>query len=173
MAASLLVSAYGLGFALFVFALPAPYTTLPPQLDGLAVFTGGSGRVKTALRAIQHGFDGPVLISGVNPGTTLDTMVRVADLTPSLSAAQLASVMLDSAQTTHQNMQSLAVWASTTGATHVGVITSTYHAARVALLGRLLAPQLHVHILAVQPEDVGLWLIWQEYNKLLVAPFLR
>jgi uncharacterized SAM-binding protein YcdF (DUF218 family) len=168
-----LIVCYCLGMAAFVLTLPKPYTTLPPQLDGLAVFTGGSGRVKTALRMVQSGFQGPVLISGANPETTLADILAQADLSASLNTDQQRQLMLDGAQTTHENVLSLNLWATTTGVQRVGVITSTYHAARVWVLGQLLAREVHMVLLPVQPEDMSLKTLWREYNKLLVAPFLR
>ena len=164
--------AYGTGLGLYIALLPAPFTTLPPNLEGLAAFTGGAGRVATTLRLVQQGFQGPVLISGINPGTGLADIVAQSGLPP-LSTAQREQVMLDGAASTRENMESLTLWATTTNLREVGVITSTYHAARVKLLGWWLAPDLHLTLLPVQPEDTRLTVLVREYNKLLAAPFLR
>ncbi|MCA3244694.1 MAG: YdcF family protein [Alphaproteobacteria bacterium] len=163
---------YGLGLALFVAALPAPFTTLPPNLDGLATFTGGSGRVATTLRLIQGGFTGPVLISGIHPNSQLAEIEEVAGLTTPLSAAQRQQIMLDGATTTRENLESLQLWAATARLQQVGLITSTYHAARVRLLAWWLTPNLTLILLPVQPEDTHFRVLLREYHKLLVAPFL-
>lgn len=168
---SLSLTAYALGFAAFVVTLPDPFTTLPDDLDGLATFTGGSGRVEAALKEAQRGFDGPLLISGSHQKTRLtDILARAdADLTPD----QQTHIVYDAAQTTRENITSLKAWAGYYQLDNIGIITSTYHVPRVRLLAFLHARNLSLTYLAVQPADPGLKPLFREYNKLLVAPFLR
>lgn len=167
---SLLASAYLLGFALFVMLLPAPFTTLPDDLDGLATFTGGSGRVEAALKEAQQGFPGPILISGSNEKTTLpDILAHTA--TP-LTPSQQTHIVYDTAATTRENITSLTAWAGYYKLTDIGVITSTYHIPRVWLLATLHARNLNLTYLPVQPADPGLRPLFREYNKLLAAPLL-
>lgn len=168
-----LVVVYLLGLALFVVLLPVPFTTLPPHLGGLATFTGGAGRVATTLRLMQEGFQGPVLISGIHPRSQLADIEALADLPTPLSNAQRQQVMLDAASTTRENIESLNLWATTTRLNRVGVITSTYHAARVQLLGWWLAPRLQLVLLPVQPDDTRFRVLLREYHKLLASPLLR
>lgn len=170
-AASLLATAYAVGFALFVTQLPQPFTTLPPELDGLAVFTGGAGRVEATLAQVQQGFQGPILISGSHSTTRLADIL--AETTTRLTAAQRTHILHDAAQTTRQNILSLKAWAGYHHLETVGIVTSTYHAPRVALLAALRARNLQMVLLPVQPVDPGLTPLWREYNKLLLAPFLR
>jgi uncharacterized SAM-binding protein YcdF (DUF218 family) len=165
--------AYGLGFAAFVATLPKPFTTLPAGTEGLAVFTGGAGRIETALRLMQQGFEGPVLISGLHPATRMPDILAQAAPTPALTEARTRQSMLDTAASTNENMQSLKLWAATANLHQVAVITSTYHAARVRLLGLWHVPHLSLTILAVQPEDSSFSVLLREYHKLLVAPLLR
>lgn len=169
---SLLLSAYLIGFALYIVYLPKPFTTIGPQVQGLAVFTGGFGRVDAALEAIHKGFRGPILISGLHPQTKLADITRMAGPNLNLTQAQRNQLTLDNAQTTYQNTRSLQTWANHHHLQHIGVITSTYHAARVRVLAYWHAPNLTVTLLPVQPTNAGLHLLFQEYNKLLVALFL-
>lgn len=164
---------YGLGLALFVAALPKPFTTVPSQVQGLAVFTGGSGRVATALTLIQQGFTGPVLISGRHPSSSLADMLELAPGAPQLSDKQKAQVSLDTAQSTHENMLALQQWATSQQLQHIGVITSTYHVARVRLLHLWLAPQVGLTLLPVQPEDTSFKTLLREYHKLLAFWWLQ
>jgi uncharacterized SAM-binding protein YcdF (DUF218 family) len=120
---------YALGLGVYVATLPQPFTTLPQGLQGIAVFTGGAGRVETALRVVQQGFNGPVLISGINPASRLADIISEANISPALTAAQQQQIMLDGAASTRENMQSLTLWANTADLGNIGVITSTYHAA--------------------------------------------
>lgn len=168
---SLFLTAYLGGFGIFVATLPVPFTTLPPRLEGLATFTGGAGRVKATLTQLQRGFKGPILISGSHATTRLSDILAKThtDLTPEEST----HIMHDAAETTRQNVLSLKVWAGYQNITNVGVITSTYHAARVRLLISMHAPELTATVLAVQPADSGLMPLLREYHKLLLAPLLR
>ncbi len=170
LAASLASSAYLLGFALFVVTLPQPFTTLPEGLDGLATFTGGSGRVETALKQVQRGFEGPILISGSHQQSRL-TDILALTATP-LTPSQQEHIVYDAAQTTRENVTSLQAWAGYNGLENVGLVTSTYHIPRVRLLALFHARNLSITYLAVQPADPGLRPLFREYNKLLIAPLL-
>jgi uncharacterized SAM-binding protein YcdF (DUF218 family) len=164
---------YAVGLGAFVALLPKPFTTLPPGLEGLATFTGGAGRVATTLRLVQEGFAGPILISGIHPSSQLAEIEELSGLETPLTAAQRQQIMLDGATTTRENLQSLNLWATTASLQQIGLITSTYHAARVRLLGWWLAPRLDLVLLPVQPEDTRFIVLLREYHKLLAAPFLR
>lgn len=161
---------YCIGFALYIITLPTPFTMVPDEVEGLAVFTGGAGRVDAALTQLYHGFTGPILISGRHPRTHLSDILAESPYT--FSRSQRNQLTVDAAQTTHQNIQSLQSWARSNHVDHIGVITSTYHAARVRLLAFWFAPQLRVQVLAVQPADAGLKPLFLEYNKLLGTPLL-
>jgi uncharacterized SAM-binding protein YcdF (DUF218 family) len=169
--AGLFSSAYVLGFAMFVVTLPQPFTTLPEGLEGLATFTGGSGRVETALRQVQRGFEGPILISGSHYKSRLTDILALTEtqLTPS----QQQHIVYDSAQTTRENMTSLKAWAGYNNISRIGLVTSTYHVPRVKLLAWAYARPIQISYLAVQPADSGLRTLFREYNKLLLAPILK
>ncbi len=171
LAASMACSAYLLGFALFVTTLPQPFTTLPEGLEGLATFTGGSGRVETALKQVQHGFEGPILISGSHHTSRL-TDILALTATP-LTPSQQEHIVYDAAQTTRENITSLQAWAGYNHITRIGLVTSTYHVPRVRLLALFHANNLSLTYLPVQPADSGLRPLFREYNKLIIAPALR
>lgn len=164
---------YGTGFALYVALLPKPFTTVPANTEALAVFSGGTGRIEAALRIIEQGFKGPVLISGLHPDTRLADILSHTSSGPDITPAQREQIMLDTAESTAENMQSLKLWAATTNSTEVAVITSSYHAARVRFLGWWQAPELHLSVLAIQPENPRFNVLLREYHKLLATPFLR
>lgn len=163
--------AYVLGFASFVIFLPTPFATLPSNLDGLATFTGGAGRVEAALKEVQDGFPGPILISGSHKQTRLTDILSHTSAT--LTPTQTTKIVYDTAETTRENIISLKLWASVNNVKHIGLITSTYHVPRVRLLALLHARELNLTCLPVQPADPGLRPLFREYNKLLIAPFLR
>jgi hypothetical protein len=70
-------------------------------------------------------------------------------------------------------MLALQQWAITKQLQHVGVITSTYHVARVRLLHLWLAPQVRLTLLPVQPEDTSYKTLLREYHKLLAVWWLK
>jgi len=122
---------------------------------------------------LGRGFAGPVLISGIHPSSRLSDILTSSNQLLNLTPAQKSRIALDTAQTTQQNIQSLGAWTRHNAPTEVGVITSTYHAARVYWLAHWQTPQLSLTILPVQPVNAGLKLMFEEYNKLLVAPLLH
>lgn len=170
LALSLGLSAYALGFAVYVVTLPTPFTFIPDDLEGLATFTGGSGRVEAAMKAAQRGFEGPILISGSHQRTRLTDII--AHTSANLTPGQQEHIVYDAAQTTRENITSLSAWAGYYNLDNIGVITSTYHVPRVRLLALMHARHLHLTYLPVQPADSGLRPLFREYNKLLAAPLL-
>ena len=160
---------YGATFAVYMIAMPLPFSVPPATIDGLAVFTGGSGRVDTAVDLMKQGFGGPVLISGVHPNVRLPNLTDVSKLTP----RQRAALQLDyDSRTTRENVMATAYWATRNHLRQVGIVTSTYHAMRVRVLFRLLAPEVDIVLLPVQPVDGRAAALLREFNKLLVAPLL-
>lgn len=163
-----LLGVYGLGFGVFMLLLPKPLAGLPP-VDGLVVFTGGEGRVRTALELVGDGFGGPVLISGVYPAV----QVRELEGALALERSQLAKVMLDKqALTTRENMANTLRWADVWGLRHVGVVTSTYHAPRVWLLAWWSGATDRLTVVPVQPQRVGVVDLLREYSKLWLLPLM-
>jgi uncharacterized SAM-binding protein YcdF (DUF218 family) len=120
-----------------------------------------------AVEALSQGYSGPVLISGVNPD------VKLKDIAPDLAYDVAKQIELDTAAlTTRQNVDNTATWAARHKLHTVGVITSTYHAARVRLFFKRRAPQLEITIIPVQPNEAGLLALLREYHKLLAAPLV-
>lgn len=160
---------YVAGFAAYVALLPVPSEGLPEDVDGVAVFTGGQGRVDKALALLDEGFAGPVLISGVHPDVRLEELASSQRFSP----AQRARVELDyEALTTRHNVYNTVAWAARSKLGRIGVITSTYHTARSRLLFWLVAPGMPVVMLPVQPVGSGWRTLFREYNKLLLSPVL-
>ena len=168
-----LVLLYGIGLGLFAANLPQPFTVVPPEVQGVGVFTGGSGRVAGALRLVDEGFAGPVLISGRNPKSSLADMLELTPGAPDLTPAQQAQFTLDEAESTRGNVLALKTWAEREELGRVGVITSTYHVLRVRLLAWWLAPELSIVMLPVQPEVANARTLVREYHKLLVGLWLK
>jgi uncharacterized SAM-binding protein YcdF (DUF218 family) len=130
--------------------------------EGLVIFTGGTNRIDKGANALLSGYDGPVLVSGVFPGITVDKIFAAYPLTDEVKAR----VALDyGAQSTAGNVVQTRAWAQRQGITTVRVVTSTYHTARSRLLFRRYAPDLAVTIHQVSPErgNIRIWV--KEYTK--------
>ncbi len=169
-----LLVVYAAGFAAFLALLPEPQVALP-DVDGLAIFTGGSNRVATGLQLVKDGFDGPVLISGVHPDVKMRELMVMVPLSP----AQQGRLTLDTlAETTNDNVVNTLMWADTHGVKRIGVVTSTYHALRCEILFWWYGALERVWLIPVQPAVGGGPLggavpLLREYHKLLVVPFLE
>lgn len=159
---------YGVGFGLFVRAVPEASTFSLRDVQGLAVFTGGAGRVDTAVGLINDGFVGPVLVSGAHPEVRVQDLAGVGQL----QAWQRGLIQLDYAATTRQNVANTRHWAGIHGIKRLGLVTSTYHVPRVTLLWWMLAPGIEVVVIPVRPADGGWRTLFREYNKFLLTPVL-
>ena len=112
--------------------LVAQYDELvAPSADGIVVLTGDNDRIDTGLHLLQQGFAKRVLISGVNPGTSKNAIIR-----------QFAShgeyfsccVELDRiAKDTLQNSVETAKWVRRHNIKSLVVVTSDYHMPRALL----------------------------------------
>lgn len=139
---------------------PVPRTIEVHQ--GLVVFTGGTNRIEEGAKALLDGYEGPVLVTGVYPGVTVDHLFSPYGVTPE----QRARITLDyAAQTTAGNVLETGKWAEKNNITTLNVVTSTYHTARCRLLFRRYMPRLAVTIHQVHPDrgTVRIWL--KEYAK--------
>lgn len=159
-----------LGFGAYIIKLPMAFShTGAVTNSGLVVLTGGSGRIGGALKQIELGYTGPILITGVHPSVTKNDLFAGKQLQP----AQLNRITLDYvAQTTRQNVLVAQEWARQQGISDAGLITSHYHMPRSVWLFQLFAPYLKVEPMPVVPVQVSLGLLVREYLKLLVAPLL-
>jgi uncharacterized SAM-binding protein YcdF (DUF218 family) len=117
-----------LGFAAFVWLLPAQQVTLNGNADGIVVLTGGTSRVNDALELLTSGRGKRLLITGVNPGTTTSDIARQ---TVDFDRALRCCVDLDySAQNTLGNAVETRRWALEHDFHSLIVVTSSYHMPR-------------------------------------------
>lgn len=116
-----------LGFLTFLLLLPDE-VVLEHNADGIVVLTGGTSRVTEALELLAAGRGKRLLISGVNPGTTIaDIAHQVAGYDRLLNCC----VDLDySAINTLGNAVETRRWATDRGFHSLIVVTSAYHMPR-------------------------------------------
>lgn len=158
------VAAVLIGFVLFLRQLPMP-NTVPQsfnEAEAAVVFTGGGQRVDTGTLLVRKGFTGPVLITGVGEGVTLQDIFKHQKVTPQ----HRIQVTLDyRAGTTRQNVEETIKWARANEVKEIFLITAFYHMPRSVELFAQDAPDIKVVPWAVFPAGVSTQLLAYEYVK--------
>ena len=166
------------GFALFathVGQMATPEN--PPAADAIIVLTGGQARVDAAVYLLKSGKGERLLISGVNPSTSIATL-RAA--TGGDKALFSCCVDIDrAALDTIGNAEESAKWVNNHAYGRVIVVTNNYHMPRSLLeMGRLLgAAKLRPYPVVNTRLDDGVWMtkpdalrvLFTEYTKYLAS----
>ncbi|MEO1038399.1 MAG: YdcF family protein [Pseudomonadota bacterium] len=127
------------GFAIFAREAVSLGPDDAARGDALVVFTGGVDRIPTAVRLLDEGRGGRLLISGVNPDVPIDE-VREA----SGASQPLFDCCIDAgaeAVDTIGNATETADWARENAFTRIVVVTSDYHMPRALLELRTALPE--------------------------------
>jgi len=165
-----------IGLILFTRMIPsAPLDTIS-RTGGIAIFTGGKTRLNVALELFQQEKGQYLLVSGVNPDSTLHERVNQM---PNKSYITLGYDALD----TFGNAEETAGWVALHHIKTVRLITSNYHMPRSLFELRYLLPTVKIipHPVVgksfLKPKwwlDLStLCLVVQEYNKFLFALIRR
>ncbi len=167
---SLLVVGLGAGFAGFVVAAHQE-PPLPPQADGIVVFTGGAERVETGMHLLAEGRAGLLLVSGVAHGAGLDGLLHRAGLPDGPLDARIT--LGRTATTTLGNAEETAEWVRAHRIHSLIVVTAGFHMPRALLELRRVLPPTGLYPSPVQPQAVGrlssLRTLAAEYIKLIGA----
>ncbi|MBY0292380.1 MAG: YdcF family protein [Alphaproteobacteria bacterium] len=165
-----------IGLILFTRIIPSSPQDMTSLTDGIVVFTGGETRLKVALSLFEQKKGKYLLISGVNPHSTLSE--RVTQM-PFHSHITLGYDALD----TLGNAEETAAWAHAHHIKTLRLITSNYHMPRSLFELRHLVPDIQILPHAVvgksflKPkwwlDSLTLRLVVQEYNKFLFALIRR
>lgn len=147
--------------------------------DGIVVLTGGALRIDQAIDLLKEGRGRRLLISGVNPGTSADTLARMTGTDPSWFEC---CVDIDrNALNTVGNAEMAGLWARERGFRDLILVTSDYHMPRSLREFERVDSLRSVTPYAVQREDLwgtdhfpnslGLRVLITEYAKLVAARF--
>jgi uncharacterized SAM-binding protein YcdF (DUF218 family) len=126
------------GFVLFVLGLPGP-ARADTRTDGVAVLTGGPGRVQRGVAVLKAGLAQRLLVSGVHPS------VKPAELGAAAGIPdRLNSCCVDlgfKADSTRSNAEEVSAWVAQHGFKTIRLVTAGYHMprARAELEARLPA----------------------------------
>jgi uncharacterized SAM-binding protein YcdF (DUF218 family) len=115
------------GFFWFIERLPADEVPLSGSADGIVVLTGGASRVSDALELLAAERGRRLLISGVNPATRREEILR---LNPDSARVVRCCVDFDHSVNTLGNAIETRRWAREKGFRSLIVVTSSYHMPR-------------------------------------------
>ncbi len=165
------------GLVWFAETLPRSVEDSETITDGIVVFTGGPGRLETALDLLAAGKARKMFVSGVSLGVSEVDIQSASRRAPELfeCCVALGYEALDTAG----NARETAAWAAGEGHASLRIITAAYHMPRSLVeLGRLM-PDVMLIANPVFPERVQLesWWSWPgtaslfatEYTKYLVS----
>jgi uncharacterized SAM-binding protein YcdF (DUF218 family) len=170
------------GFVGFADSVTGSSPPADPRAEGIVVLTGGTARIDGALQLLAEGRAKRLLISGVNPAVTRNTLAGTVDT--SSQQALACCVDLDyRARDTIGNASETRRWAGRQGFSSLIVVTSDYHMPRSmaelaeAMPGaRLIAFPVHNPELQL----TGWWhnaeafgLLAREYGKYLLVEARR
>jgi len=176
LAALFLVWLAGLGA--FVMTLPGASRSQPEQADGVIVYTGGGGaRIIAGMSLLETGAGKRLLISGVNPSVTRDTIAELWS-----GPRELFDCCVDlglEAQTTIGNAGEAAEWASTNKIGRIILVTSDFHMPRALTETRMRmrSAEITPYVVASgyldgngRPLSLKAWeKLAGEYTKYLIA----
>lgn len=166
---------YGLGFVLFVSNLPGTPPMLP-KADGIVALTGGDARVDAAVDLFENGVGKRLLISGVSPETSKQTLAKMSRAGSRFACcADIGYV----AEDTHGNAEETANWARQNRFDSLVIVTSRYHMPRAMQEFSAVMPDVTLIAYPVDQNGINLggwWrhprtieLLHHEYMKYLAS----
>lgn len=177
----LVLSGFGwaLGFVWFYFQVPFKNVELTEKVEAVVVLTGGSRRVGEGLRLLKENKGEILMISGVNPGVTIQDLIRQEKERPEeFRQIDPRRIILGFvARDTETNAMETWAWVQQRGIKSICLVTSDYHMPRSLLEVRSILPHIKIIPHAVLPytekwNEKRAKLLLKEYNKYLVA-FMR
>lgn len=166
------------GLAWFVLTIPTHVDNPSQKTDAIVVLTGGTERIETALKLIDCQLAQRLLISGVNPQTTLKDILGA--VTMSYKNLDPSIIDLDyQSDSTCENAQQTAKWIWNHNFRSVRLVTAHYHIHRSLLefYQRLPDVEIIVHPIVPRIFQKGDWywnldawsILWREYHKYVGA----
>lgn len=127
----LLVAAWGFAFSSFLAEVEG-FQSPERAADGIAVLTGGIGRLDAGVAALRDGRGKKLLVTGANPALRVETIFNALGLDP---AFRDCCVDIDQRATdTAGNVRETVEWAKRNQFRSLIVITSDYHLPRTLAL---------------------------------------
>ncbi len=165
------------GFVAFAESVVRARPPVDAHADGIVVLTGGTARIDGALALLAEGRAERLLISGVNPNVSRETIAQMVGegLRPQLDCC----VDIDNARDTIENASSTGRWVRDRQFSSLIVVTSSYHMPRsmAELRGAVPGVRLIAFPVATTELDLSAWwhdqtaftVLAREYGKFLAA----
>ena len=166
---------YGLSFLLFVSNLPTAPAEMP-KADGIVALTGGDDRLDTAVAMLERGVAKRLLISGVGPETTKET---VGKMSGGGKRFRCCADIGYAAEDTHGNAEEAAQWTRDNHFDSLVIVTGRYHMPRTMREFSAVLPDVTLIAYPVEQSRLdlsGWWmhprtvqLLHREYVKYLAS----
>jgi uncharacterized SAM-binding protein YcdF (DUF218 family) len=173
-AALLGTAAFVIGFALFserISRMSEPSEIVPA--NAIVVLTGGQSRIDAALDLLRQNKGERLLISGVNAGTSKQTLRNTFG-----KESKLFDCCIDigyEAKNTVGNAAETISWLREHNYRTVILVTNNYHMARSLLELQRLDPRLTIEPYPVVNSDLsnGKWMMEPEVVRVLLAEYMK
>ena len=143
---SIMILFIAYGFATFLKKIQYNKINYNYQTDGIAVLTGGKGRINLGLELFNSNRNLRLIISGVDKKVS-DTSIIPEDLKNKFNI----TIDKDS-ESTYQNAKVINKWASKYKLKNVTIITSYYHMPRSMMLIQSLTPSINFYAYPVEKK---------------------
>lgn len=163
------------GFVLFAGMVMRDREQSTQRADGIVVLTGGPVRIAEGARLLGLGRGQRLLISGVNPHTGRESLIKISRLRPDQfdCCVDLGYEAMDTAG----NAGETRAWAAQRGYSRLLIVTSRYHMPRsLAELARAMpGVQLIPHPVAGpgREEDERPWWLQPATARVLASEYLK
>ena len=134
------------GFVIFLKKIQYNQVNFNYQTDGIAVLTGGKGRISLGLELFNKNNNLKLIISGVDKKVS-DKSIIPNDL------KNKSNITIDKdSESTYQNAKIINKWASKYKLQNITIITSYYHMPRSMILMQSLTPNINFYAYPVEKK---------------------
>ena len=173
---SLIILSLTYGFIVFLKKINYNQVSFNYETDGIAVLTGGKGRINLGLELFNKNRNLKLIISGV------DKKVSDGSIIPN-NLKNKSSITIDKvSESTYQNAKVIKKWTTKYKLQNVTIITSYYHMPRSMMLIQSLTPTINFYAYPVEKnisnkgsfrENILYYFfLTEEYIKYLVSHFI-
>ena len=162
-----------LGFVLFAARVNREVQSSIGPADGIVVLTGGPSRIEEAARLLQERRGERLLISGINPQTGHDSILKLTQLDP--AKFECCVDLGYAAQDTIGNATETSRWVALHHYNRVIVVTSRFHMPRsLAELGRALPGiELIPHAVPLQKNAPSPWWLSVRTTRVIASEYVK
>lgn len=165
--------AFLFGLLLFAGHAMRPANPVTGSADGIIVLTGGEHRIREGASLLHAKAARRLLISGVNPQTSRDDVIKLAGL-----PADGFNCCVDlgyAAQDTIGNAEEARAWARGIGARRLVVVTSNYHMPRSLMELAIAMPDVEfiAHPVSAKNTSERAWWLQPALARLLATEYIK